>query len=359
MARAEFDSLSKRFGDVVALVDFTLALADGELVTVLGPSGCGKSTLLRLAAGLEQPSAGTIALDGERLDGLPPERRNVAMVFQSYALYPHLSVRGNIEFPLRMRRTDRAVRRRRAEEAASLLEIDALLDRRPAELSGGQRQRVALARALVRSPALFLLDEPLSNLDARLRSTVRRSIREVQRRLGVTTLYVTHDQTEAMTLGDRVVVMSEGRTQQVDSPIDLYTRPANRFVASFVGTPPMNLIDADYQSGELRLGDQTIVVPQAVRARIGPDRRLTVGIRPEAFVATNALHGAAGSMQVAAETDASTREILGSETLVRATIGSQPINVQLPGLVADVPSRVLAPVESLHFFDAATGSRID
>jgi len=348
---AEFAGVEKRYDEVVALADFTLTLEDGELVTVLGPSGCGKSTLLRLTAGLETPDRGTIRVGGRRIDDLPASRRDVAMVFQSYALYPHMTVRANIEFPLRMRRVPRAERRRRAEEVAGLVELGDVLERRPAAVSGGQRQRVALARALVRRPALFLLDEPLSNLDARLRATVRRYIRDIQRRLGVTTLYVTHDQTEAMTLGDRVVVMDHGRIQQVDTPVALYERPANTFVAGFVGTPPMNLLDAECADGVLRIADQRLPVPDALRERLGAvPRRLVVGVRPEAF----ALRGDG----LVAPLDPGTREVLGSETLVGARVGTQQLTIRLLGAGADLPRQVVAPATALHLFASETGARI-
>jgi ABC-type sugar transport system ATPase subunit len=348
MARASFGGVGKRFGDVVALADFTLEIADGELVAVLGPSGCGKSTLLRLTAGLDALTEGTIALDGRRIDDLAPRARDVAMVFQSYALYPHMTVAGNIEFPLRMRGVGGSERRRRAAEVAGLLEIGELLRRRPAELSGGQRQRVALARALVRRPALFLLDEPLSNLDARLRASVRRYIRDVQRRLRVTALYVTHDQTEAMTLGDRVVVLDRGRIQQADTPLAVYERPANTFVAGFVGTPPMNLLPAEQDGAELRVGDQRIALPPGLGHRA--HARVVVGVRPEAFSTAD---GA-----LVAVPDPATREVLGSETLVQARIGAADVTVKLPGLVRDVPARVGAPADALHLFSADTGARI-
>ncbi|MEW6268248.1 MAG: ABC transporter ATP-binding protein, partial [Thermodesulfobacteriota bacterium] len=286
MARAVLTGLEKRFGDLAVLRSFSLVAEDGELVTVLGPSGCGKSTLLRLIAGLEEPTGGTITLDGRRIDELPPHERDVAMVFQSYALYPHMTVRANVEFPLRMRGVARDERRRRAEEVAGLLELGELLERKPGALSGGQRQRVALARALVRRPALFLLDEPLSNLDARLRESVRRYIRDVQRRLHVTTLYVTHDQTEAMTLGDRVVVLERGRVQQCDTPVAVYERPANAFVAGFVGTPPMNLLRGRRADGMLAIGDVRIPLDDAARRTLsGAGAEVVVGVRPEAFAA--------------------------------------------------------------------------
>jgi len=352
MARATFSGVGKRFGDVLALGDFNLDVADGEMVAVLGPSGCGKSTLLRVTAGLDTLSEGTIALDGRRIDDLPPRARDVAMVFQSYALYPHMTVGGNIEFPLRMRGMGATERRRRAEEVAGLLEIGDLLRRRPAELSGGQRQRVALARALVRRPALFLLDEPLSNLDARLRASVRRYIRDVQRRLRVTSLYVTHDQTEAMTLGDRVVVLDRGRIQQADTPLAVYERPANTFVAGFVGTPPMNLLEAEHADGVLRVGDQRVPVPAGLPD--GLPARVVVGVRPEAF----AVAGEAPEGALVALPDPGTREILGSETLVRGRVGGADVTVKLAGLVREVPARVAAPATALHLFSADGGRRI-
>jgi ABC-type sugar transport system ATPase subunit len=354
MARATFASVGRRFGDVVALADFSLEVADGELIAILGPSGCGKSTLLRLTAGLEALSEGSILLDGRRIDDLPPQARDVAMVFQSYALYPHMTVRRNIEFPLRMRGMDRSARRRRVEEMAALLELTPQLERRPAELSGGQRQRVALARALVRQPKLFLLDEPLSNVDARLRASVRQYIRDMQRRLGVTMLYVTHDQSEAMTLGDRVVVLEHGHTQQAASPLEIYQRPANTFVAGFVGTPPMNLLEAEVEAGRLRIGDQRFAVPASFGATADGSRRLVIGVRPEAFGPSVADSSAA----LVGETDPATREILGSETLVRARVGLAQIVVRLPGVVRDVPAYVAAPLESLHAFSAEDGSRL-
>ncbi len=354
MARVDFDRVGKRFGDTVALADFTLSVADGELITVLGPSGCGKSTLLRLIAGLEPLSSGSIRIDGERIDHLAPSQRNVAMVFQSYALYPHMTVRGNIEFPLRMRRLGRGERHRKAEEVAALLELDQLLERRPAELSGGQRQRVALARALVRQPALFLLDEPLSNLDARLRAGVRHYIRDVQRRLRVTTLYVTHDQTEAMTLGDRTVVMQHGRIQQVDPPVLIYEHPANTFVAGFVGVPPMNLLAAVYRNGILEVGDQRLPAPAWLRERLGGRScPLTLGVRPEVFADTVG----AGGQALVAVLDATSAETTGTETLVRGRVSDGEVTVRLPGVVREVPTRLTAAPDHLHIF-AESGERL-
>jgi ABC-type sugar transport system ATPase subunit len=354
MARARLVGLAKRFGDTAALAALDLDVEDGELVTVLGPSGCGKSTLLRLIAGLEPPDAGEIRLDGERIDRLPPGKRDVAMVFQSYALYPHMSVRANVEFPLRMRGVERDARKQRIAEIAALLELVPLLDRLPAALSGGERQRVALARALVRRPKLFLLDEPLSNLDARLRAHVRRFFHDLQRRLGVTTLYVTHDQSEAMTLGDRVVVLEAGRVQQVAPPVELYERPANRFVAGFVGAPPLNLLPATSDGGVLRVADQTIVPEPALRAGLASSAdELTVGVRPEDFGPATA---AAGEDTLVAVPEPGSREFLGGETILTARVGEAKVLVRLFGN-APLPERVAAPAASLHVFDRA-GRRI-
>jgi len=354
MATVELDHLGKRFAETVALVDFTLSVADSEFITVLGPSGCGKSTLLRLIAGLEALTTGDIRIGGQRINDLSPSQRNVAMVFQNYALYPHMTVRGNIEFPLRMRGMARTQRRRKAEETAALLELSELLERRPAQLSGGQRQRVALARALVRQPALFLLDEPLSNLDARLRADVRRYIREVQRRLRVTTLYVTHDQTEAMTLGDRIVVMHHGRIQQVATPAVIYERPANTFVAGFIGNPPMNLLPAAYADGVLEVGDQQMPAPAVLRQRLGgASGPLTIGIRPEAFVPTSA----GGSGELVAAADVATAEMTGTETFVRGRVGRCEVAMRLPGMAQTIPQRLAASVDQLHVFDAS-GERL-
>jgi len=265
-------------------------VSDGELLAVVGPSGCGKSTLLRVLAGLEAPTRGTLRIAGEPVNERTPQERNVAMVFQDYALYPHRTVRGNLAFPLEMRRLAREEIERRTARVAELLGLAALLERRPGELSGGERQRVAMGRALVREPTAFLLDEPLSNLDAKLRVHVRAEIAELQRRTGTTMLYVTHDQVEAMTLGQRVAVMHQGRLQQVASPRELYARPANLFVAGFIGSPPMNLLPgrlgADAGGGPaLELAGQRLALPArlAAVARGAGDGALTLGVRPEAL----------------------------------------------------------------------------
>jgi ABC-type sugar transport system ATPase subunit len=290
MASVDFEQIEKRYAGVVALADLDLSVADRELVAVVGPSGCGKSTLLRLLAGLEAPTRGTIRIGGRPVNERSPRERNVAMVFQDYALYPHRTVRGNLAFPLEMRRVARDELRRRVAAVAELLALAPLLDRRPSELSGGERQRVAMGRALVREPSVFLLDEPLSNLDAKLRVRVRAEIAELQRRTGTTMLYVTHDQVEAMTLGERVAVLHQGRLQQLAPPRELYARPANLFVAGFIGSPPMNLLPARLgaEAGGrpvLDLAGQRVALPGrlAAAARAAADGPLWLGVRPEAL----------------------------------------------------------------------------
>jgi multiple sugar transport system ATP-binding protein len=282
MAKIELRSVSKVFsGDVVAIDDVSLEIADGEFIALVGPSGCGKSTLLRAIAGLEDVTAGEIAIDGRDVTDLAPRHRDIAMVFQSYALYPHMSVRQNLGYGLKVRRTPKADIRGRVEEIAALLDLTELLERKPAQLSGGQRQRVAMGRAIVRQPQAFLMDEPLSNLDAKLRVGMRASLAQLHQQLGVTTVYVTHDQVEAMTLGQRVAVMRDGHILQVDSPQVLYEHPGDLFVAGFIGSPAMNLVEATIDGGEVVMGQ--FRVPVAVGRKPGPDGRVILGIRPETF----------------------------------------------------------------------------
>ena len=276
MAEVEFRDVTRRYpGGVVALKGLNLTVADGEFLILVGPSGCGKSTALRLLAGLDKPTSGEIRIGGTVVNNLAPGDRDIAMVFQNYALYPHMSVYRNLAYGLRQRRTPRAEVDRRVRETAALLEIDQLLDRKPGQLSGGQRQRVAMGRALVRKPQAFLLDEPLSNLDAKLRNQVRGDLKRLHRELPVTSIYVTHDQVEAMTLGDRLCVMSDGEVQQIGTTDDIYNRPANTFVAAFMGSPPMNLISAVVRSGVLHVGGTVVAAVPT------PDGPVTVGVRPE------------------------------------------------------------------------------
>ena len=285
MSDIVLDNVSKRFPDgTEALQSTSLTIADGELFVLVGPSGCGKSTLLKIIVGLEQPSVGEVRVGGKTVTHQDPKDRNMAMVFQSYALYPHLSVRDNLAFPLKLAKLNGAEIDARVQRVAALLELGTLLKRKPAALSGGQRQRVAMGRAIVREPAAFLLDEPLSNLDAKLRQQMRNELAALQRRLGTTMVYVTHDQTEALTLGDRIAVLRGGRVQQVGSPPELYRRPANLFVAGFIGAPAINLLPARIEGEHLRLPMTTLPLPQALRSAL-PDRTETViaGIRPEHF----------------------------------------------------------------------------
>jgi multiple sugar transport system ATP-binding protein len=333
MASVAFDHVDKRYPNGAhAVVDCTLAVADGELMVLVGPSGCGKSTLLRMLAGLETVSAGTIRIGDRVVNDLSAQERNVAMVFQDYALYPFMTVRGNLEFPLRMRRMARQAMAERVAWAAQVLEIEPLLDRLPKQLSGGQRQRVAMGRALVREPSVSLLDEPLSNLDAKLRVEVRAEIAALQERTHTTMLYVTHDQTEAMTLGQRIAVFNLGRLQQVAGPQELYDRPANAFVAGFIGNPPMNVFPVRARRGEggalqLAVGDQQLAVPAPRLAdAIGAgERALSAGLRPEAFAL-------AGDSRSALQAVVEHVEFLGHETLA---------HVQLNGARDDAPRLVV------------------
>jgi multiple sugar transport system ATP-binding protein len=285
MAEISLRRIVKHYGDgEPAVNDVSLDIADGEMVILVGPSGCGKSTLLRMIAGLEDVTSGDVLIGGRRVNESPPRDRNLAMVFQNYALYPHLSVFENIAFPLRVRGDVPAKEiGKRVEEAAAMLELTEHLRRRPGQLSGGQRQRVAMGRAIVRHADAFLFDEPLSNLDAKLRGQMRLELLRLQRRLGTTTVYVTHDQTEAMTLGDRVALLRRGVLQQVAPPRTLYDEPANLFVAGFIGSPPMNLVVATVEDGRLRLPFVTVELPPDLRAAVGTRALLIVGLRPEAF----------------------------------------------------------------------------
>ena len=336
MARVDFNAVSKRFTVGVAAVDsLDLAIEDGELMVLVGPSGCGKSTALRMVAGLEQPTEGSILIGGVDMAGRSPASRDVAMVFQSYALYPHMTVRKNLAFPLQRRHMARAEIARRVAEVAEMLELSDLLERKPAQLSGGQRQRVAMGRALIREPVVFLLDEPLSNLDAKLRAELRAGLKLLHGRLRTTMIYVTHDQVEAMTLGDRIAVMDGGRLQQLGTPDEVYRRHRNVFVAKFVGSPAMNL------------------VPGPMVGR-GPD--VIVGVRPEV------LHLAdASSNGMRLDLVALIVEPLGSDVFVHGTAVGETIVARLPGNVKLTPGeRVPLTVDpsEVHLFNRETGERL-
>ena len=281
MADVELKDVRKEFGAFTALESLDITIEAGEFVALLGPSGCGKSTTLRMLAGLEFPTSGDISIDGRVVNDVPPGKRDIAMVFQSYALYPHMTVAENIAYPLKKRGMGKADRAQAVQKAAALLQLEPLLDRKPKQLSGGQQQRVALGRALVREPKVFLLDEPLSNLDAKLRAYMRAEIVELHRRIGKTMVYVTHDQLEAMTMADRIAVMHEGRLQQFDTPDGVYNRPANRFVAGFIGTPSMNQVEAELSGSEAIVAGHRLPLD---RSRFGPgatDGAVVLGVRPE------------------------------------------------------------------------------
>lgn len=332
MAILELQGLAKSFGETSVLKAIDLTLASGEMLVIVGASGCGKSTLLRLVAGLESASAGKILLDDVDITWQDPSKRNIAMVFQNYALYPHMSVAQNMGYALKLRGEDRAAIDAKVEEAAALLGLGELLGRRPAQLSGGQRQRVAMGRAIVRHPKLFLFDEPLSNLDAKLRVSMRAEIRRLQKRLGITSLYVTHDQVEAMTMADRLIVMEAGRPAQIAAPMEVFERPASRFVAQFMGAPAMNIFDP-VQAGMVNTPPGTVV-----------------GIRPE-YVEVVA-DGIPLSVDL--------MEPLGAETLIHGTLRcGQRLTLRRAGPPPSTEGlHVHFPKEALHFFDAVSGVRI-
>jgi multiple sugar transport system ATP-binding protein len=342
-----FAGVHKAYGEIPALRGLDLEIADGELLTLVGPSGSGKSTALRLAAGLEEVTAGTVHIGSRDVTRLAPAKRNVSMVFQHYALFPHLTAHENIGFGLRARGVPRREVARSVEEAAKLAGCDGLLDRKPYELSGGERQRVALARALARHPDVYLLDEPLSNLDAQLRVETRAELKRLHQALRTTMVYVTHDQVEALTLGSRVAVLEEGVLQQVGTPDEIYRRPANRFVARFVGSPAMNLLPAVLDDGALRAGPFVFDRPSAAAL---DDRPLEVGIRPEHFALAGEGAGAPARVEVV--------ETAGNETLVHVSAGGQTLVARVPPDVrVEVGEnvRVAASAHHVYVFDAETG----
>ena len=352
MAKVEFRGVTKSFGEVKVIHGIDCAIDDGEFIVILGPSGCGKSTLLRIVAGLERATAGQVWIGGACVNDVDAKDRNIAMVFQNYALYPHMSVYDNMAYGLKIRGMAKADIERRVQEAAKMLELTPLLSRKPKQLSGGQRQRVAMGRAIVRQPAVFLFDEPLSNLDAKLRAQTRLEIQKLHAELGVTSLFVTHDQVEAMTLAQRMIVMNAGRIEQIGTPEQVYGRPASTFVAGFIGSPPMNLLTGRADGSRFTVGGQTLVLPEPA-PRAGA---LMMGVRPE-----HAQVGEHGGWPMQVEL----LEMLGAERLVYGKLGGDaaaPFTLRVEGrLVPPRPGDTLhlqVPAEGLHWFDPVSGQRV-
>ncbi|HEX5886587.1 MAG TPA: ABC transporter ATP-binding protein [Pyrinomonadaceae bacterium] len=343
----KFQNVTKTFGGVSVVDDLSLEINDGEFVVLLGPSGCGKTTTLRMLAGLETVTSGDIYIDGERINDVPTQHRDLAMVFQSYALYPHMTIAENIGYPLRVRKVQKAERLERVSRVAAMLEIESLLERKPRQLSGGERQRVALARAIVREPRAYLMDEPLSNLDARLRVQMRGELKRLQHQLGTTTIYVTHDQAEAMTLASRVAVMKKGRLQQFDTPMNIYNHPANRFVAEFVGSPSMNFIEGEVEAGTFVSDSLRIPLNADQLRKLSGQSRWTMGIRPEHIqVLAEPYDGAiAATVYVT--------ELMGNETFVFLSVGANRLIARAPAdFRAELESKVWLQlaIEKVHFF---------
>ena len=347
MAQIELMNVSKRWGNFIGVDNFNLTIADEEFLVLLGPSGCGKTTMMRMIAGLEEASEGDIVIDGKVVNDLEPKDRDIAMVFQSYGLYPNMNVYENIRFPLKVRKIDHKTHDARVRKAADMVELGEFLHRNPADLSGGQRQRVALARAIVREPNVFLMDEPLSNLDAKLRVSTRAQIKNLSHELKVTTIYVTHDQIEAMTLADRVVVMKQGVVQQVGTPTDIYDNPANTFVAGFIGSPAMNLLKGTMKDGCFS-GDNVEI--SGFSAADGP---ITLGFRAE----DAAVSPSVGSINATVYT----MELLGDATMIAVKAGGALVSVKANkdyrAKIGDQVS-ISVPQEICHLFDPSTGARI-
>ena len=348
MATVELSQLHKSFGGFTALENLNLHIEDGEFLVLLGPSGCGKSTTMRLVARLEEPTSGEILIGGKRVNDVPARDRDLAMVFQNYALYPHMTVGENIGYPLKIQKIAKEERARCVEEAAAKVEMQHLLARRPGELSGGQRQRVALARAIVRTPKLFLMDEPLSNLDAKLRTVMRAELKHLQKDLATTTIYVTHDQVEAMTLADRIVILNDARIRQMGTPADIYARPANAFVASFIGSPPMNLIIGTITDGYFV--HETGLVPVSGYR----DGSATLGVRPEDIRVEECAEAIQGIVY--------SSELLGDSTLLNVRAGEAMIAVKVgpeDGRPMDSNIALNFDADKVHIFDGITGDRLE
>ncbi len=360
MATVRLEKITRQFDRTVAIADVTFTVPDGSFWALVGPSGCGKSTVLRTIAGLDRVTSGDLYIGDRCVNEVPARQRDVAMVFQNYALYPHMSVAENLAFGLQMRRVDAKTIRERVETVARLLAIDHLLERKPGQLSGGQQQRVALGRAIARQPQVFLLDEPLSNLDAQLRDETRVELKRLHQQVGITTLYVTHDQVEAMTLADQIVVLNQGRIQQIGDPQTVYSQPANRMIATFLGSPPMNLLSATYDGTTFQVGGQLLPCPEALKVKLQllQGQRYDLGIRPEHLQSS----AETGHLKV----DVSLVEPLGREVLVRAvlpeaTVPLQEITFQCrPDQCPRIGDRLALAIEvdQLFMFDSKTGDTL-
>ena len=355
MAKVEFKNIKKSFGDVEVVKHFDFSVDDGEFVVFLGPSGCGKSTTLRMLAGLEDISSGEILVGDRLMNKVDAKDRDLAMVFQSYALYPHMTVYENIAFALKLKGMPKSEIDIEVRKAAKMLELGPLLDRRPKELSGGQRQRVAMGRAMVRTPKVFLFDEPLSNLDAKLRGIMREEIKQLHRQLKTTTIYVTHDQIEAMTLADRIVILKDGYVEQVGSPTEVFKRPANRFVAQFIGNPSMNILDATLESSDgawfIRLGDVRIPLPERFSQRACEELPVLLGIRPTDIHlrAEHIDHERVFSVSV----DIQDKELLGASILLKSELAGQQVMVESQAAEVDVNTlNLYLDLDELHLFHA-------
>jgi multiple sugar transport system ATP-binding protein len=364
MAKVKLEGISKRFSNISIIEDISFSIPDGEFWVLVGPSGCGKSTILRTIAGLESATEGKIYLNERAIDSVPARQRDVAMVFQNYALYPHMNVADNLAFGLRMKKIDEQKIAQRVREVARSLDIEHLLKRKPKQLSGGQQQRVALGRAIARDPQLFLLDEPLSNLDAQLRDETRAELKQLHQRVGITTIYVTHDQVEAMTLADRIVVLNNGRIQQIDRPQDIYARPINRMVASFLGNPPMNILPAIYSDSNFIIAKQSLTVTEKIQKHLQPSQgqAFDLGIRPECIkIASDRQSSTHNSPQL--QGNINLIEPLGKETLVRVSLPESNISINLNAPASwcgKIGDRILVELdlEQLFIFDASIGKAV-
>ncbi|AFY42748.1 ABC transporter ATP-binding protein [Nostoc sp. PCC 7107] len=376
MAKVRLEEIKRRFNNVTAIEDITFEIPDGEFWVLVGPSGCGKSTILRTIAGLETATSGKLFIGDRLMNNIPARQRDVAMVFQNYALYPHMTVAENIAFGLQMRKVDAKLIQERVVTVARSLSLEHLLDRKPKQLSGGQQQRVALGRAIAREPQVFLLDEPLSNLDAQLRDDTRAELKQLHQELGITTVYVTHDQVEAMTLADKIVVLNCGRIQQIGEPQSIYALPANLMVATFLGNPPMNILSAKYSNDGFDVGEQLIAVPEFIREKLQlcPGQNYDLGMRPEHISinvdAQAACHGLPQRRREHGEeklgellVDVKVVEPLGRETLIRASLPGSTVllNVQIGGNArVNLGDRLSLQLDltQLFVFDSITGDRI-